>query len=84
LLSGAEAELPLKVAKSLDGIISYLTGKNGENVHDKGIVTITSISLDSDGPKNFSCFSGLLGFPRNACPPDSLHNRVVISEIVGG
>jgi hypothetical protein len=30
-------------ARSLDGIISYLTRKHGGNVHDKGIVTITSI-----------------------------------------
>jgi hypothetical protein len=27
---------------------------------------------------------GLLGFPRNARPPDSLHNQKLLSEIVGG
>jgi hypothetical protein len=41
---------PLKKAKSLDGIISYLTRKHGGNVHDKGIVTITSSDMD-DRPK---------------------------------
>jgi hypothetical protein len=43
-------EFPLKQAKSLDGIISYLTRKHGGNVHDKGIVTITSKSVYSDDP----------------------------------
>jgi hypothetical protein len=33
-------------AESLDGIISYLTKKHGGNDHDKGIVTITSKSVD--------------------------------------
>jgi hypothetical protein len=33
---------PLNEADSLDGVISYLTRKRGGNVHDKGIVTITS------------------------------------------
>jgi hypothetical protein len=32
-------------AKSLDGIIAYLTKKHGGNVHEKGIVTITSKSV---------------------------------------
>jgi hypothetical protein len=31
--------------KSLEGIISYLTKKHGGNVHEKGIVTITSKSV---------------------------------------
>jgi hypothetical protein len=31
-------------AKHLDGIISYLTRTHGGNVHDKGVVTITSKS----------------------------------------
>jgi hypothetical protein len=35
-------EFPLKEAESSEGIISYLTRKYGGNVHDKGIVTITS------------------------------------------
>jgi hypothetical protein len=40
----------MKVHKSLDGIISYLTRKHGGNVHEKGIVTITSKSVDSTRP----------------------------------
>jgi hypothetical protein len=43
-------EFPLQEFKSLDGIISYLTRKHGGNVHDKGIVTITSKSVWSDEP----------------------------------
>jgi hypothetical protein len=31
-----------------DGIIAYLTRKQGGNVHDKGVVTITSKSIRSD------------------------------------
>jgi uncharacterized coiled-coil protein SlyX len=59
------AEFPLKEAKSLKGIISYLTLKHGGNVYDKGIVAITSKSVDDD-PKSalrnvadltsYSCF----------------------------
>jgi hypothetical protein len=41
-------EIPMNEAKSLDGIISYLTQKHGGNVHEKGIVTITSMSVDDD------------------------------------
>jgi uncharacterized coiled-coil protein SlyX len=40
-----EVEFPLKQAKSVNGIISYLTRKYGGNVHDKHIVTITSKSV---------------------------------------
>jgi hypothetical protein len=36
----------IEAAKRWDGIISYLTKKHGGNVHDKGIVTITSKSID--------------------------------------
>jgi hypothetical protein len=43
-----EVDFPLKEAKSLKGIISYLTRKHGGNVHDKGIVTITSKSVRND------------------------------------
>jgi hypothetical protein len=43
-----EVEFQLKEAKSLDGMISYLTRKHGGNVHDKGIVRITSKSVASD------------------------------------
>jgi hypothetical protein len=45
-----EVEFPLKQAKSVDGIISYLTQKHGGNVHDTGIVTITSKSVYWDAP----------------------------------
>jgi hypothetical protein len=41
-------EFPLQEAKSVDGIISYLTRKHGGNVHDRGIVTITSKSVQND------------------------------------
>jgi hypothetical protein len=40
-------EIPMKEERSLEGIISYLTKKHGGNVHEKGIVTITSKSLYS-------------------------------------
>jgi hypothetical protein len=46
-----EVEFPLRAAKSVEGIIAYLTHKHGGNVHDKGIVTLTSKSVlnnDSD------------------------------------
>jgi hypothetical protein len=46
--SQKEARFPLTKAKRSDGIISYLTRKHGGNVHDKGIVTITSKSVYSD------------------------------------
>jgi hypothetical protein len=38
-------DFPLKDARSLEGIISFLTKKHGGNVHEKGIVTITSKSV---------------------------------------
>jgi hypothetical protein len=41
----AGRKFPLGSANSLDGIVSYLTQKYRGNVHDKGIVTITSKSL---------------------------------------
>jgi uncharacterized coiled-coil protein SlyX len=43
-------EFPLKEIKLLQGIIFYLTRKHGGNVHDKGIVTITSKSVYEDDP----------------------------------
>jgi hypothetical protein len=46
--SPGKVEIPIQEAKSLDGIISYLTKKHGGNVHDKGIVTITSKSVRFD------------------------------------
>jgi hypothetical protein len=41
-------EMQMKVAKSLDGIISFLTQTNGGNVHVNGLVTITSKSVSDD------------------------------------
>jgi hypothetical protein len=41
----------MKAAKSLDGIISYLTKKHGGNVHQTETVTITSKSVYGDGPE---------------------------------
>jgi hypothetical protein len=49
-LSHVRLEFPLKEAKSVDGIISYLTRKHGGNVHGKGIATITSKSVMYDAP----------------------------------
>jgi hypothetical protein len=40
-----KVQCPMRKAKSLDGIISYLTKKHGGNVHEEGIVTITAASL---------------------------------------
>jgi hypothetical protein len=40
--------IPMKGPKSLDGIIAYLTKKHGGNVHEKGIVRLTSKSVDDD------------------------------------
>jgi hypothetical protein len=37
-------------AKSLDGVIAYLTKKDGRNVQENGIVTITSKWVSSDDP----------------------------------
>jgi uncharacterized coiled-coil protein SlyX len=41
-------EFPLRVVNSLKGIIAHLTWKHGGNVHDKGIVAITSKSVYDD------------------------------------
>jgi hypothetical protein len=41
-------EFPLRKAKQLKVVISYLTGKHGETVQDEGIVTIASKSVGSD------------------------------------
>jgi hypothetical protein len=38
----------MKAAKSLEGIISHLTKKHGGSVQEKGIVAITSKSVDAD------------------------------------
>jgi hypothetical protein len=44
--SPGKVEIPRKGEQSLAGIISYLTTKHGGHVHEKGIVTITSKSVD--------------------------------------
>jgi hypothetical protein len=49
LISPIAVEFRCKQAKSFDRIIAYLTEKHGGNVYDKGIVTITSKSVLSDG-----------------------------------
>jgi hypothetical protein len=48
--SRQSVEFPLRAAKSLDGIILYLIRKHRGNVHEKGIVAITSKSVFSDNP----------------------------------
>jgi hypothetical protein len=40
----------MQAPESLEGIISYLTKKHGGNVHEKGIVTITSKSVNPRYP----------------------------------
>jgi hypothetical protein len=40
-----EVQRNFSTGKQLDGIISYLTDKHGGNLHDKGIVTVTSKSI---------------------------------------
>jgi hypothetical protein len=65
-------ELPLKEEKSLDGIISYLTRKHGGNVHEKGIVTVTSKSVfsldDRTGPHNVINLTSDLRFVSKDAP----------------
>jgi hypothetical protein len=41
-------EIPMREGSALEGIISYLTEKHGGNVHEKGVVTITSKSVDEE------------------------------------
>jgi hypothetical protein len=48
--SQSKVEIPMKEVL-LDGIISYLTKKHGGNVQEVGIVTISSKSVQSDGPE---------------------------------
>jgi hypothetical protein len=43
-------EIPMREDKALEGLISYLTTKHSGDVHEKGIVTITSTSVWKDGP----------------------------------
>jgi hypothetical protein len=35
--------------KSLDGVVSYLTTKHGGNVHDKGVISVTSSAVYASG-----------------------------------
>jgi hypothetical protein len=48
---GAKVEMPMQPPESRDGIIGRLAQKQGGNVHEKGIVTITSKSVYVDDPK---------------------------------
>jgi hypothetical protein len=54
-LLGAKAlrkvEIPMKAAKSSEGIISYLTKSQGGSIHGAGVMTITSQSVGVD-PRN--------------------------------
>jgi hypothetical protein len=43
-----QVEIRMKATNSLDGIIWHLTKKHRGNVQEKGIVTITSKSVDND------------------------------------
>jgi hypothetical protein len=45
-------ELKLKRDSPLDGIIAYLTSKCGGNVHDRGVVDVTAISIGSGAAQN--------------------------------
>jgi hypothetical protein len=49
--SQGEVDIPMGYDDNLDGIISYLTKKHGGNVHQMGLVTITSKSVYSDDPE---------------------------------
>jgi hypothetical protein len=49
----SKPEFPMQAPGSLERIISYLTKKHGGNVHEKGIVTITSKSIRAV-PKHLS------------------------------
>jgi hypothetical protein len=51
LQSPTKVEFPLKEDKLFDGIISFLVQKHGGNVHDKGIVKITSKSVHQNDPQ---------------------------------
>jgi hypothetical protein len=50
-----EHDFPMKEEESLDGIIAYLTQKHGGNVHEKGIVILTSKSVFTDDPNARNC-----------------------------
>jgi hypothetical protein len=65
-------EFMLQQPGSLDGIISHLTRKHDRNVHDKGIVTVTSKSVWRNGPlfavRNVVDFSSYMYFSSNDSP----------------
>jgi hypothetical protein len=66
-----EVEFLFMDVKPLDGIISYLTRKHDRNVHDKGIVTITSKSVYPDAehaPRNVADLNSDSSFCSNAGP----------------
>jgi hypothetical protein len=46
-----KVECPMKEAKSLEGIISYLKKESGGAVHERGIVTMTSKTVTSEDPE---------------------------------
>jgi hypothetical protein len=46
----AITEIVMNSIRPLDGILSHLSRKHGGNVHDTGIVTITSSSIYNDNP----------------------------------
>jgi hypothetical protein len=46
-----KVEIPMNEDDGLDGIISYLTRRHRGNVQEKGIVTITSLSVHRDDPR---------------------------------
>jgi hypothetical protein len=60
----SETQITLNSFRPLDGILSHLSRKYGGNVHDKGIVTITSSSIYGDDPQ----YS-----PTNLAGPSSLY-----------
>jgi hypothetical protein len=55
--SHSSNQFPFKAATLLGGIISYLAFKHGGNVHDNGIVTVTSKSVYSGAVRLLTDFS---------------------------
>jgi hypothetical protein len=62
--SPAKLNFPMREARSLDGIIAFVTNKHGGNVHETGIVTITAKSADDPeaGPKIIADLTSDLDF----------------------
>jgi Ras-related C3 botulinum toxin substrate 1 len=68
-----KSDIPIKVGlgrQKLEGIISYLTKKHGGNVHAKGIITITSKSIDdpASAPQNVADLTSDLFFVSTSEP----------------